>query len=89
VHPLPFPPRFDDASASEISQVPGNLRLRAAQDFHEVTNAYLLVIHKVQEPEPSVVPESLKEPFHIEGLLRCHNIYVYALTYAKARHIVA
>ena len=76
MHPLPLPPRRDDTGAAEVSQVTRNLRLRTAKDFNKIANANLLVAHEIQEPEPGVVPESLKEPFHVEGLLRCH-IFMY------------
>ncbi len=34
------------------------------------------ICEEIQEPETGVIPESLKEPFHVEGLLRCH-IFMY------------
>ena len=76
MHPLPLPSRRDDTGAAEVSQVTRDLRLRSAQDLNKVANTNLLVAHEIQEPEPSVIPESLKEPFHVEGLLRCH-IFMY------------
>ena len=69
--------------------MPGDLRLRAAQNLHEVADTNLLISHEVQEPEAGVVAESLEESFHVKSLLCRHVLNVYALTYAKARHIVA
>ena len=54
----------------------GDLRLRATQDLNKVANTNLLVTNEIQDPEPGVIPESLKEPFHVEGLLRRH-IFMY------------
>jgi hypothetical protein len=72
MHPLPLPPRRDDTGAAEVSQVTRNLRLRAAKDLNKIANTNLLVANEIQYPEPGVIPESLKEPFHVEGLFRCH-----------------
>jgi hypothetical protein len=72
VHPLPLPSPRDDTSTAEVSKVPRDLRLRATQDLNKIANTNLFVANEIQYPEPSVIPESLKEPFHVEGLLRCH-----------------
>jgi len=76
VHPLSLPPHRDDTGAAQVSQVTRDLRLRAAQDFNKIANTNLLVSNEVQDPEPGVIPESLKEPFHVKGLLRRH-IFMY------------
>jgi len=76
MHPLPFPSHRDDTGAAEVSQVTGYLWLRTAQDLNKVANTNLLVANEIQDPEPGVIPESLKEPFHVEGLLRRH-IFMY------------
>jgi hypothetical protein len=36
--------------------MPGDFRLRAAQDFYEVTDANLLLSHEVKQPETGVIP---------------------------------
>jgi hypothetical protein len=69
--------------------MPRNLRLRTPENLHEVADANLLLAHKVQEPEPGIVPESLKEPLYVEILLRCHVSNIYALTNAWEDNIVA
>ena len=53
-----------------------NLRLRTAEDFNKVADTNLLVAHQVQQPEPRVIAESLKEPFHVVRLFRRH-IFMY------------
>jgi hypothetical protein len=55
--------------------MPGDFRLRAAQDFYEVADANLLVSHEIEQPEAGVVSEGLKELLHVK-LLRssCHKI---------------
>jgi hypothetical protein len=69
VHPLPLAPRRDDASAAEVSQMSGNLGLRAAQNLHKITDTDLLISHEIQKPETGVVTESLEEAFHVKALL--------------------
>jgi hypothetical protein len=76
MHPLPFPTYRDDTGAAEVSQVTRDLRLRAAQDLNKIANTNLLVANEIQYPEPSIIPKSLKEPFHVKALLRCH-IFMY------------
>ena len=68
VHPLSLAPRRDDARAAKVGEVPGDLRLRPAKNLHEVADANLLIAHEVQEPEPRVVSERLKEPLDVERL---------------------
>ena len=54
--------------------MPGDLRLRAAEDFDKVADANLLVAHQVQQPEPRVIAKGLKEPFHVVRLFRRHTL---------------
>ena len=68
VHPLAFSPNGDDASLPQIRQMPGDFRLWATQDFHEVANANLLISHEVEEPEAGIVSQGLKELLHVELL---------------------
>ena len=51
-----------------------DFRLRTAQDLHEVADANLLVAHEVQQPEPGVVPERLKEPLACRTVRFCCHI---------------
>jgi len=89
VHPLAFAPSRHDSRISQISEMPGNLRLRATKDLHEVTDADLLFPHEVQEPKACVVPERLKEYLHVKLSLPSHAFYIYALTNLIARDIFA
>jgi len=61
--------------------MPRYLRLRTTQNLHKIADANLLLSHQVEESEPGVVAERLKEPFHIEGMLCSHEFNIYALTY--------
>ena len=66
--------------------MPGDFRLRATKDFHEVANANLLISHEVEEPEAGIVSQGLKELLHVEWLRSpCHRENVYALTNTKSR----
>jgi hypothetical protein len=49
--------------------VPGNLRLRLIQYLHEITDADLLISHEIQESQPRIVAESLKEALQVETLI--------------------
>jgi hypothetical protein len=54
--------------------MPGDFRLRATKDFHEVANANLLIFHEVEEPEAGIVSQGLKELLHVEWLRSpCHR----------------
>ena len=44
----------------------GDFGLGATEDFYEVANANLLVPHKVEQSEPGVITQSLKETLYIE-----------------------
>ena len=72
VHPLSFAPRRHDARAAQIGQMPRNLRLRAAENLHEVADADLLIAHEIQKAESCIVSERLEEPLDIECLCFCH-----------------
>lgn len=63
MHPLAFAASCHDPGFAEISEVPGNLRLRLIEDLDEVADANLLLSHKVQQPEAGCIAECLKETF--------------------------
>ena len=67
MHPLAFPTSCNDASASQIRQVPGDFRLRLAEDFDEIADADFLVAHEIEQTKPGVVAESLKEALDVES----------------------
>jgi len=46
--------------------VPGYLGLRLIQNLHEITDADFLISHEIQEPQPRIVAESLKEALQVE-----------------------
>jgi len=84
VHPLPFPPCLDDAGASQIGQMPRNLRLWLAENFDKVANANLLIAHEVQKAKPRLVAQGLKKTLDIEGLFTRHG-FIFALTNIKVK----
>jgi hypothetical protein len=47
MHPFAFSPGAHDSSIAKIRQVPGYLRLRLPQDFHEIANADFLIPHEI------------------------------------------
>lgn len=49
--------------------MPGYLGLGLIQNLHEVTDADFLIAHEIQEPQPCIVAESLKEALHVEALV--------------------
>ncbi len=49
--------------------MPGYLRLRLIQNLHEITDADLLISHEIQESQPGIVAESLKEALQVETLI--------------------
>jgi hypothetical protein len=69
--------------------VPGYLGLRLIQNLHEITDADFLVSHEIQESQPRIVAESLKEALNIEALvLDLHQIIIYVLTHVSIGNIV-
>jgi hypothetical protein len=68
--------------------MPGNLRLRLIQDLYEIADTNFLIAHQVQEPQPGIVSERLKEPLNIKSLLpRCHDLIIFALTDVSSGNI--
>ncbi len=49
--------------------MPGYLGLRLIQNLNEIADADLLISHEIQEPQPRIVAESLKEALHVETLV--------------------
>jgi hypothetical protein len=81
VHPLSVPARHYDSGVAQVGQVPGYLGLRLIQNLHEITDADFLISHEIQEPQPRIVAESLKEALHVETLiLDPHETIIYVLT---------
>ena len=77
VHPLAVAPGRNDAGMAQIREMPGNLRLRPAQNLHEVADANLLLSHQVEQPETRVVSERLKEPLAYRRLLSLSAMLTY------------
>ena len=46
--------------------MPGYLRLRLAQNLHQVADADFLPFHEIQQAKTSVVAESLKQALHLD-----------------------
>ena len=55
--------------------MPRNFGLRTAENLHKVANTHFLFAHEIQQAQPRIVAESLKEPFDIEGLFRHDLMY--------------
>lgn len=66
VHPLSVPARHYDSGVAQVGQVPGYLGLRLIQNLHEITDADFLISHEIQESQPRIVAESLKEALQAE-----------------------
>ncbi len=76
VHPLSLPASSYNPSTTQVGQVPGNFGLRLIQNLNEITDAELLISHEVQETQPGIVAESLKETLNLETpVLCCHGNY--------------
>jgi hypothetical protein len=61
VHPLSVAARLDDAGASQIREMPRDLRLRLVQHLDEVTHADLTFSHQIQEAQTRAITERLEE----------------------------
>ena len=68
VHPLSVPASSYNSGTPQVGQMPGYFGLRLIQNFDEITDADFLISHEIQEPQPRIVAESLKEALHIEAL---------------------
>ena len=86
MHPLAIATSGDDAGAAKICQMPGDLRLRTAQDLNEVADADLLISHQVKDSEPGLIAQSLEEALQIE-LRSLRHVYIFALTDLTVKHI--
>jgi hypothetical protein len=60
--------------------MPRDLWLRLAKDLDQIAYANFLLSHEIQEPQASVVTQSLKEAFQSEFWLCRHVLTIYALT---------
>ena len=90
VHPLPVPPGSYNSGTAQVGQMPGDFGLWLIQNLHEIAHADFLISHEIQEPQPRVIAESLKEAVDLEALfLGFHKIIIYALTNVSRGNIVA
>jgi len=56
--------------------MPGDLRLRCAQNLYEVADAEFLLPHQIEQPESCCVTESPKEPWQVELFGPGHALYI-------------
>ena len=56
--------------------MPGNLRLRCAQNLDEVADTDLLLSQEIEESEARWIAESLKEPGQVELFVAGHASYI-------------
>src|SRR5213080_1167581 len=61
VHPLAVSSGRDNSGLAQVGEMPGDLRLRSANHFSEVADAYLLFGHQVQQPQPGRISECTEE----------------------------
>jgi hypothetical protein len=87
MHPLPLTSSGHYAGTSKIRKVSGDLRLRLSKDLDKIANANFLIPHQIQEPQASVITQSLKEAFQAE-LLCCHALNISALTDVLQRYYI-
>ena len=66
VHPLPFPASSDNSGTAQVGQMPGYLGLRLTKNLDKIADADFLISHEIQEPQPCIVAESLKEALQAE-----------------------
>jgi hypothetical protein len=80
MHPLSFPPCRYDPRAPQVGQMPGNLRLGAAEYLHEIADANFLFPHQIEKPKPCVVSQRLEKPLDVKVSLGRHVSNIFALT---------
>jgi hypothetical protein len=66
VHPFAITTGRNDARIPQVCQMSGNLWLRLPENLHEIADTQFLISHQIQESQPGVVPERLKELRHVE-----------------------
>ena len=77
VHPFSLPPGRHDARPAQVSEMPGDPRLRHLQDFDEETHADLVVSHKIDQPEAVAVGKRNKKFFKVEfPVSSAHDTYI-------------
>jgi hypothetical protein len=69
MHPLPVASRGDDSGSAEVTEMPRYLRLAGAENSDEETHADLIISHRVNQPQPCSISESLEKPLAIEPFL--------------------
>ena len=67
VHPFSFSASCYNSGITQVGQMPGYLGLRLIQNLDEIADADFLIPHEIQEPQPRIVAESLKEALHVES----------------------
>ena len=67
MHPCSIAARADDAGPAQIGQVPGDLGLALPENPDKITDAYLAVVHEIDQAEASTVGQGGKESRQIEG----------------------
>jgi hypothetical protein len=65
VDPFSFTASTDNLRASQISEVPRNLRLSCFQNRYQKTNAHFRVANQANQPEPGPISQGLKEIFDV------------------------
>ena len=61
VHPFAFAPYGDDTRTAQIREMSGDLRLRLAEDLHEIADAELPLGHQIQQTQTGAIAEGPKE----------------------------
>jgi hypothetical protein len=65
MHPLAFASRFNNSSASKISEMPRYLRLIRPENFHEEAHANLAVPNEVQQAQPSPIGQGAEKQYQV------------------------
>jgi hypothetical protein len=66
VHPLTLSPRLYDPGTAQVGKMPGDLRLALLENLHEVADADLPAIHKIQQPQARWVGKCREQLHQIE-----------------------
>ncbi len=70
-----------------MTKMPGNPRLRSAQNLHQVTDADFLLSHEIEQPQAGVIAERLKESLPVELGLAGHGLHIRFDKYDCKRYI--
>src|SRR5580698_4603450 len=77
VHPLALAPGRDDARLPQVSKMPGNLGLRRADYFREITDTYFLPGHQIEKSQAGRVCQSSKELIQRRSAFHSHSLAKY------------